>query len=245
MKKTLLMMTMLFLVVLAMQSKRAGAIIIYDDGGVHTIDSFIGDGVEVYDSTTGDFTTVNVVSGGLIKAPLTGYGYLAGYDNSRIKLDGGRVENNLVGWDNAQIEVSGGEVGDHVIAYDDSYLDLSGGSALGALVLIGDSTATLSGTTIGTALQLENNSHLTIWGSNFAIDGVSVGYGDIINTGEYVEPFYGVTYSMGTLTGILDNGNIINNTYRIYQNSYMTLIPEPATLSLLLFGGVMLRRFNR
>ena len=197
MKNTLLMMTVMFLVVLAMQSERAEAIIIYDDGIVHTIDSFIGEEVRVYDSAADDFTTVNVVGGGLID------GYLAGYENSRIKLYDGRVENNLVGRDNAQIEVLGGEVGDHLIAYDDSHADLSGGSIIGALALIGDSTATLSGTTIGTAFQLEFNSHITIWGSDFAIDGINASYGDIINTGEYVNE-YGNAYSMGTLTGILD-----------------------------------------
>lgn len=238
MKKTLLMMTVMSLIVLAMQSKRTEAIIIYDDGGVHTIDSFIDDSVDVYNDAVGNFTTVNVVNGGFINR------HLAGLENSRIKLYGGRVETMLTGWDNAQIEVLGGEVGDHLITYNDSHADLSGGSILGALGLIGNSTANWSGTSVGTAFQLEHNSHLTIWGSDFAIDGISVGYGDIINTGEYVNS-YGAAYSMGTLTGILDNGNTINNTYYIYNNAYMTLTPEPTTLSLLLLGGAILRRFNR
>jgi len=43
------------------------AVVVYDDGGVHEINSHISDFVWAYDSPGGDTTTVNLASGGLIR----------------------------------------------------------------------------------------------------------------------------------------------------------------------------------
>jgi hypothetical protein len=85
----------------------------------------------------------------------------------------------------------------------------------------GYSQVTISGATFADVLKASENSTITIFGSDFAIDGLSVGYGPI-------------TAASGILTGTLTSGETINNDFYIYDNATIVLIPEPATI--LLFG---------
>jgi hypothetical protein len=82
------------------------------------------------------------------------------------------------------------------------------------------------------------NGKLIINGSNFAIDGTPFVSGQITSIlgGDFSnEP-------SRRLTGILANGDIINNQFLIGNTAEIVLVPEPATLLLLGFGMVMLRR---
>ena len=147
----------------------------------------------------------------------------------------------MQGWDNSKIEVYGGYIDNSIFAHDSSELYLYGGSVGSGLVLRGNSVTTLSGGSLGAPIFLENSSQISIWGSGFEVDGISVGYGIITNTGEYIDG-YGRTYSSGTLTGTLYSGETINNVFRIYNDSTIELVPEPITLLLFGLGGLILRK---
>ena len=85
---------------------------------------------------------------------------------------------------------------------------------------------------------MEQNGILEINGSNFAVDGIPLGFGEIKSTlGGYYEnePFR-------TLTGTLANGDIINNSFRIGDYASIVLVPEPVTLLLLGLGGAIVRK---
>ena len=75
-------------------------------------------------------------------------------------------------------------------------------------------------------------------GSDFAVDGQPVGYGELTSVyggGWNNEPWR-------RLTGKLDNGDTIDNDFRIGYDAKIVLTPEPATLLLLGLGAVMVRR---
>ena len=92
----------------------------------------------------------------------------------------------------------------------------------------------VSGSLIASDISVYANSSITFYGSDFAINGVSV-------TGTFgALPDGSERY--GTLPGTLANGDTLNNGISINDNAQLTLVAEPATL--LLFGlvAVMLRR---
>ena len=213
------------------------ATIYYDDGVVHNINSYINDSVKVRNSSTGDLTTLNLFSGGHIN------GHLAGEGDSKINVFDGYIENNLAGTENSKIEVYGGYVDASIWAYDNSEISLSGGSIESGWFLRDNSIGTLLGGSLGTIVSLENSSQISIWGSGFEIDGVSVDYGIITNTGEYVDG-YGRAYSYGTLTGTLYSGETINNAFYIYNDATIALVPEPATLLFFGLGAFGVRELN-
>ena len=80
-------------------------------------------------------------------------------------------------------------------------------------------------------------SILEITGTDFAINGTPVAYGEYTNggTGEI----------HGTLTGTLANGDSINSGFWIYDNSKMVLTLEPATMAMLALGGLVIIRRKR
>ena len=82
---------------------------------------------------------------------------------------------------------------------------------------------------------------MTIYGLDFAVDGQSVGYGEltsIFGGRNSNEPYR-------HLTGTLFSSESIANDFRIGDNAKIVLVPEPATLFLLGLGAVMLRRKAR
>ena len=83
-----------------------------------------------------------------------------------------------------------------------------------------------------------NSAILTVHGSNFAVDRQPSGYGEltsILGGYSYDEP-------VRHLTGTLANGEPIDNDFYIGYDAKIILIPEPATLLLLGFGAVMVRK---
>jgi hypothetical protein len=96
----------------------------------------------------------------------------------------------------------------------------------------------MSGGTIVTEMVFTANAELILNGSNFAVDGIPVGFGKITSllSGDYSnEPYR-------TLTGTLSNGDILNSPFRIGDYASITLVPEPATLMLLGLGAAVIRR---
>jgi len=87
------------------------------------------------------------------------------------------------------------------------------------------SQITMSGGIIGDEICLSTQSILAIVGTNFAIDGTLVGYGEIISI--FGGDFLGEPYRR--LTGTLANGDIIDNAFSIGETAKIILVPEPGT----------------
>ena len=182
--------------------------LILNNGAVHTVDWTIDEPVSVEDSPGGDFTTLNLVDGGSISL------WLNALDNSEINIFGGAIQDDLWTYHYSQTTISAGSITDDLNASDASEVFISGGW-------------------IGDQIIAADASQITILGSNFEIDGVPVGYGEI-----------GVT--SGLLTGNLENGiDMINNNFYIDPDASIFLVPEPSTMLLVGLGALCLRRRNR
>ena len=233
--------------VISTNSKASPIATIFDDGQTHNIDYDVFDNggfpdVWVRNSSSGQKTTVNLLSGGSIKSTLSAFG------NSEVNISGGDIGMGLGSLDNSQVYVSGGWIGNFaaldnsqvyvsggwilsLIIYNSSQVEVSGGTIDSDLHSEGNSQANILGGYIGGDIKLSEEGIVTIYGNDFVLNGVAVGTGTF-GAGEG-----------GRLTGLLANGDPINNIISFYSDdSRLILIPEPATLFLLGFGAVMLRK---
>jgi hypothetical protein len=189
--------------------------LILDDGGVHTIDYQLDDNVWVEDSPLDEFTTLNIVDGGIIRD------WVNVLDYSQVNMSGGSIGFVLFTWDNSRADLSGGSIAVDLYATDYGQVDISGGS-------------------IGEIISAREYSQITIFGNDFEVDGNPIGYGPI--TEGTINELGMLT---GTLTGTLVNGDFLNNAFDIDPDATIILVPEPATLLLIGIGVLCLRRRNR
>ena len=185
--------------------------LILNDGGVHTVDWIIDEPVSVEDSPGGDFTTLNLIDGGSIAL------WLNALDNSEINIIGGSVQDDLWAYHYSRTIISSGSITDDLNTSHNSKIFISGGS-------------------IGDEIDVRDYSEVTIFGSAFEIDGIPVGYGQI--TTGIIDEFGRLT---GTLTGLLQSGDPLNNVYYIQPDAFIYLVPEPATLLLISVGSLIIR----
>ena len=210
----------------------------YIDGGIHTIDSLINDVVWVGDSPTGDATTVNVVSGGVVGVRLTAVGnskinmlggsveHMQAFTNSQITVSGGSIF-RLHTFTDSQVTISGGTIEDTIYTYTNSQLAISGGSMLGLLTYT-DSQVDISGGLIDGNISVFDHGLITIYGREFNL------------------PAGLIDATSGTLTGILASGELIDvGFYRGYSSSVydydlgtieLVVIPAPSAILLSSIG---------
>jgi len=232
------------LVFLDVFQQKTVANIYFDDGGVHNINYEINDYVWVDYQSPGMKTTINWLDGGNHLSPY----FILGYEDSVFNVYGGAIETGLYANDNCQVKVSGGsmwalQVTDNckatilggsidwgLSAYDNSQVEISGGSIRYNLSTGGNSQVSISGGMIGEQIQAGSSdfcsSTITIIGSEFEINGISVGYGEF-DTG-------GWNFVNGTLTGTLANGDYLNSGIYIFGDSKIVLAPIPAPGAFLL-----------
>jgi len=236
-------------IVLSACCNYAAAELVFNDGGHHIIDYTVNTLVRVDRDTPGAGTRVDLVEGGLIQA------WLDAYEDSRVNILAGRVSATVSTYGRSQIAVVGGEIGGPVYCRENSRVDISGGSMGAWVQSLGSSEVTISGGEINLFVEAWDNSHVTISGgtiggriaavrdglitlvgSNFAVNGTPVGYGDF--AGDYA--------TSGTLSGILANGDTLNNSFSlVHPGADITFIPEPGTILLLGLGGLTLVRKRR
>ena len=241
----------IFLVILICYAGMAEGTVIFDDGWTHNITWLINDTVIVYDDDFfGQTTTVNVLDGGKIGSLMTyensiatvsggtTYGITA-FDNSIVTVSAGQIGDSFQAIQNSTVTLSGGSISDDLSVGENSIAVVSGGSVGGELITYNNSIVTVSGGLIGGIIKAGLwpticSTKITFKGTNFAINGHSVDYGTF-DTG-------GQDSVHGTITGTLANGDPLNNEFYINGDSNIVLIPEPATLLLLGFGGLVLRK---
>lgn len=232
------------IVVLALAVSRSEAVD-YKDGRYHRLDgpcSYIN----IYDGFWGP-TTVEVVAGGVVDGDInvrgSSFGIVSGgalqgvnarfdcSDNAHGVLSAGLIDGYVQTRDDSHFTLSGGRIvsGNGLSLYDRSSAEISGGQNSGRLYVGAQASATLSGGTTDYIIYVIDRAHLTVVGSDFAIDGSSVGYATFTG-GQHIRH--------GRLTGTLLSGDGIDNDFVLYPQAALTLVPEPATLLLLAFGGM-------
>lgn len=187
-----------------------------------------------YSLASQDYTWINISAGSMFDG-------LWASGNTQVTISGGSIGQPHYGLnasDSAQVTITGGLILGYLYASGNTQIAMSGGSIAAHLRASGNSQVTFSGGTIGETIYAGSgylpDACITFIGTDFAINGTPVGYGEFDTRGH--------DSIHGTLTGTLASGDYLNNEFYIYGDSSIVLIPEPATLILLVLGGVMLRR---
>jgi hypothetical protein len=195
-------------------------------------------------SVPGAPTTIQVLDGADIEA-------IVSHETSSIWMDGGRIGYRIYTRDASELTMTGGMVTQHIISFDTSSITLSGGTAFHArvahdssLTMIGGTlswgawaqhtaTFTLAGGSIGVDKDLGASDSAVIFvvGSDFAVDGTPVPYGDIATL-------------TGRLTGTLAYGHAIDVNFKhagagngFYDGTIRLVpVPEPSRWLLLVAG---------
>jgi len=235
----------LLLVVLAGLAPQPATALLLNDGGTHIISdaTYTGDTIYVRNANCGSSldprascaspgvpTDLSVTSGATV-------GQLEARDSSTIDMSGGTINTFVDSYGTSQVTISGGLVTYSASANDTSTFEISGGNLpygiwvygeanftltgglLNSLDTYGSSKATLRGGSIYVLLWSHENSTIEVVGSGFQVDGTPVGEGPLLATS-------------GVLSGTLENGNAINNSFYVYDSSSIVLVPEPDTVVL-------------
>jgi hypothetical protein len=247
---------------------QANGTVIFNDGAIHNIDYLISDYVEVRNSSLGNPTTVNFLSGCEIQGSS-----LSIWDSSRINFFGGNISPNLYAHDNSIMTLSGGMSLTEVQAYSNSQIIMTAGGIGKSLNAFGNSKISVTGGSCQ-YIQAADYGVIDITGGYVSCAQAGSSYGRITISGGVTD--YGPTVdrlvagglgglitivgndfhtngpwngyceitgpSSGKLYGTLLNGVSIHSDYDVVGNSKIALVPEPATLLLFGFGVMMLRK---
>jgi hypothetical protein len=147
--KKIIMVTVV--AVLCLGAAEVNALIL-NDGGVHTIDYQLDDYVWVEDGPLDEFTTFNLVDGGIIRD------WVEAMEHSHINITGGSIGLALHAEEYSQVVMNEGLIESDLNTFNDSEVFILGG-------------------TIEGGLNIQDNSQVTIAGTNFAINGFPADYG--------------------------------------------------------------------
>ena len=223
---------LILLLIIVCISAQTEADIFFNDGGVHNIDYAIYDYVLVDWGTPEMYTTVNLLPGGSISDGLIAHessrinisggtvGFLDIVDSCQAVISDGTILTDMHASGSCQVDISGGSILEEMWI-NDSQVDISGGSIGSYLFTRGSGQVNISGGTIGNELQSFGESIVTIYGSDFAVDGVPFGYGELTdNGGSYEDPHR-------LLTGTLTSSELINNAFYIGDDAKIVLVHDP------------------
>ena len=159
----------------------AWAVIIFDDGAAHIINTpqAVGETVEVRDAPGNVSTTVNLEVGGSIAE---GFDV---YDTSTINLNAGSVGTSVDGHDNSTVNINGGSVGDGLRAFNNSVFNITDGDLGSEDSLFNDDAILFMSGGDGEGFIFNDNAQGTITGgrleavfggdlSNVLLNGVEV-----------------------------------------------------------------------
>ena len=180
----------------------------FEDGGTHIIDCDAGNSVTVRDGPSGETTTVIVTSGGQI------WWSFALFESSKAYITGGLIGGAGQGWliadQTSSFIISGGEIKRDFLARYSSKSTISGGLFGGEI----------SAGYYDSGGGYTDNAEITIIGRNFKVCGQRVEPGTYTVSNSPFGP--------GRLTGTLANGDPFDNIVRIYNNSSIVIVLQPA-----------------
>jgi len=165
-------------------------------------------------------------------------GSLGLWDDAQATVEGGLIEHSLFTYWSSHATVLAGIINQDVEASMTSQITVAGGLIKNNLNAVSNSQIIVKGGSIAGNIyagsdSYSHNSVITFLGSDFAIDGVPVDFGQYF-VGDYIG---------GHITGVLANGDLLDNDFFIYDKASIELvIPEPATFVFLGLGGVALLR---
>ena len=165
-----------------------------------------------------------------------------GYNYNVVEMTGGEIIEDFDTYDDSTAVVSGGIIGMGIDAHGNSEITLSGGVIGGNIGGLGHSKLNISGSEIDGSFYVWNESLITLSGSNFQVNGQPVAYGNFASDYAILgnDP-WGNPCLTGNLTGILGDGSPLDNTFYIFDDADVTFVPEPATLFLMVLGGLISR----
>jgi len=249
----------MFFMVFGLGLPEALATLMLDDGGTHTLNFTLNDGVVVRNSPLGQPTTLNLVTGGWIQ--YTSYVYdssqlnifggsinahLSIYQSSQVSISGGSIHYDFRADDNSQVNISGGSIGGGSYAYGSSQVNISGGSMFGGLCAHDTSQVNFSGGSISGELHVFEDSQVNISGGSLGGNLLVLDTSQIIIYGKGFNYPYGTLTGWGLLTGTLASGDLINRYFQTYGDGQIVLISAPGSIVLggigVGFVGCLLRR---
>jgi len=242
-RKITIVSSILFAIALFQSAASAYDYVYIDDGANHVIgdDTFQNSYIVLdYHTANNPGTHFQIVDGGNVWQFST-------YNNSTITVDGGSISNMIIGSSNSEIVVDGGTVGT-IWADGHSSVTVNGGAINGFISAFGNGTAEVRGGTLLNAIQAWNSGKIYLYGNSFSVGGIELSYGDSLQD-------YGVIGGAnnanltGTITGTLLDGSLLNTEFFLPLNNPggadIIVVPEPATITLLLTAGVLFLRRRR
>jgi hypothetical protein len=122
------------------------------------------------------------------------------HGHSTVTMNGGGTGYQVVADDSSSFTMNDGSVGTNLVADGFSTVSFTGGTVHGRLRSQSSGTATMTGGRVEGQLWAMGSGLTEIVGLDFEVDGVPVPYGDL-------------TATTGTLTGVLAQGDALNNAF--------------------------------
>ncbi len=198
-----------------------------------------GSVVSISDGTVGDFfeaqsgSVVNI-SGGSVGEWFR--------NRSVVNISGGDFGNMFDAFDGSVVRISGGNVSDGFNAHSGSVVSIRGGSLGDDFDALPGSVINISGGSVGDDFAAFNSSEVHLLGTEFFIDGT------LLDTLVPDEPFIITNRGGQTLSGTLADGSafrFVLDESRLGAEDFfsadmlltVTLVPEPASATLVLLTG--------
>lgn len=237
-------------------SQRAYAVDL-DDGDYHQINDsqYQNDNLRLdYNIINNPGTHLELIDEGIIQGA-------SAYHNSMITNNGGTIGGRLYLYDSSMATINSGVVGGTWTGYEAS-LNIYNGTIKGDIESMGtakvsiyggviegdveawnDCITDIYGGTIDNWLQVYGNGVIYLHGTDFMIGSHALSFG------ESLRDFGSVNSNeiYGRITGQLQDGSLFDNTFTISilnSNADIIIIPEPASLSLLTFGSIIILRIR-
>lgn len=207
-------------------------IVYIDDGEIHTINNnfYTRDSIWLDHNISNDpGTHIDIVDQGSV------FGF-ALFNNSTLTVNKGSV-GSISALDSAEVVINGGFVSRELQANMNAVISLRGGRVLGSLITYRNGTIYLIGNNFE-IIDLDGNKNSLSNGERLSDYSTLVEYRPAGSVWDY--------YS-GTITGNLNDGSILNNSFHIYNiGEYagmgdIVIIPEPMTVLLLGLGCIAFR----
>lgn len=180
-----------------------------------------------------------------------GVSLVVSYGSSHISMNKGQMSGDFAVTENSTGTITGGQL-KALSGMGSGSVTMTGGVVAGNLVSCDSSEFFLGGGIIDGLLAIYDDGMLYLDGKDFQVNGQSISSGDKLSDFSTIcveETLMGSErYYSGTITGILADGTILDNEFRIYNlddhegAGDILVVPEPITLALFGIGGLLLRK---